>query len=176
MHFNLINDPWVMISKTCQWLLEILIWTEWSTCRLWNPSLFDVRSEVTLDIKVIGNFIGFLKSVETQDFDTVRRNHEVLKLIWFSRYDFEFESIFKFVLAISFHYTIDFQSSLLDAIWMYDVMTTSGPIRPHQKKNLTKYRCRMCRWWQNTLIIVVNSNDVTYAIVVSVPTEKYSYI
>jgi hypothetical protein len=53
-----------------------------------------MRSEVTLNTKVIGNFISFLKRMETHNLDTGQRNHEVLKLIGFSRYDFKFESIF----------------------------------------------------------------------------------
>jgi hypothetical protein len=39
-----------------------------------------------------------------------------------------------------FHYTVDFQGPLLHARLMYDALTTSGPIRPHQKKSLAKYR------------------------------------
>jgi hypothetical protein len=58
----------------------------------------EVRFEETLNIKVIGNSINFLKRVETQNSDTEQRNHEGSKLIGFLRYDFEFESIFKFPL------------------------------------------------------------------------------
>jgi hypothetical protein len=43
-----------------------------------------VSSKGTLNIKIVGNFITFLRGVKTQDFDTGRRNHEVLKLIEFS--------------------------------------------------------------------------------------------
>jgi hypothetical protein len=50
-------------------------------------------SMVTPNIEVIGNSISFLKRVESQKFDTERRNHEALKLIRFSRYDFELELI-----------------------------------------------------------------------------------
>jgi hypothetical protein len=53
-----------------------------------------VRSEGTPNVKVVGNFIKFLKSVETQNFDIGQRNYEVLKLIGFSRNDFKLESIF----------------------------------------------------------------------------------
>jgi hypothetical protein len=55
--------------------------------------------------------------VKTQNFDIGRRNHEVLKSIGFSRYDFELDLIFLcFFWIVSFHYMIDFQGSLLDAI------------------------------------------------------------
>jgi hypothetical protein len=120
------------------------------TYRLQNLSLIAARSEETLNIKVVGNSISFLERVETQNFDTGRRNHEVLKSIGFSRYDFELDLIFlSFFWIVSFHYMIDFQGSLLDAISMYDAMTTSGPIHPHQKKKLAKYRWCTCSLWQN---------------------------
>jgi hypothetical protein len=48
---------------------------------------------VTLNIEIVGNSISFLKRVESQKFDTERRNHEALKLIGFSRYDFKLELI-----------------------------------------------------------------------------------
>jgi hypothetical protein len=87
------------------------------TYRLQNLSLIAARSEKTLNIKVVGNSISFLERVETQNFDTGRRNHEVLKSIGFSRYDFELDLIFlSFFWIVSFHYMIDFQGSLLDAI------------------------------------------------------------
>jgi hypothetical protein len=55
-------------------------------------------------------------------------------------------------------------------------MTTSGPIHPHQKKRGANYIWRACRRWQNTLILVVNSNGKTYVIVISIPAEENRYI
>jgi hypothetical protein len=51
-----------------------------------------------MNIEVVGNSISFIKRGETHNFDNRQRNHEALKLIEFSRYDFELESIFKFLL------------------------------------------------------------------------------
>jgi hypothetical protein len=65
-------------------------------------SIMKVRSGGAPNTKVIGKLISFLKRVGTQNFDTGRRNHEVLKLIGFSRYDIELESIFKFLLDCNF--------------------------------------------------------------------------
>jgi hypothetical protein len=78
------------------------------TYRLWNLGLKEMRSKETLNINIVGDFINSLKRVETQNFDTRRRNNKVLKLGGFSRYDFKSESIFKFLLV--------FQGPLLDAI------------------------------------------------------------
>jgi hypothetical protein len=125
---NRINDSGVMVSESCRWLLEILIyWTKWCTSQLQNLSVIDARSVETLNIKVVENFINSLKRVETPNFDIGRRNHEGLKLVGLLRYDLEFKSI----LYVYF----GFQSSFLDAIWMYDAMQYVCPIRPHQKKS-----------------------------------------
>jgi hypothetical protein len=68
-----------------------------------------VRFGETLNSEVVENSIRFLKRVETQNFDTERRNHEGWNLIGLSRYDFESESIFfKFILV--------FQDLLLKSI------------------------------------------------------------
>jgi hypothetical protein len=40
------------------------------------------------------------KEVETQDLDTGRRYYEAVKLVEFSRYDYELESICKFLLVL----------------------------------------------------------------------------
>jgi hypothetical protein len=69
------------------------------TCRLRSLRCIEAGLEETLNIKVIGNFIILLKRVETQDFNTGRRNHEVLKLIEFSWY-FKSEPSFKFLSVV----------------------------------------------------------------------------
>jgi hypothetical protein len=59
----------------------------------------------TMNRKIVENLIRFLERVETQNFDTGRRNHEGSKFKGFSRYDFESESIFlkfRLVFKISF--------------------------------------------------------------------------
>jgi hypothetical protein len=58
---------------------------------------FEMRSKLTLNTKVIGDFISSLEMVETQNFDTGWKNNEGLKLIGFSRYDFQLKSIIKFL-------------------------------------------------------------------------------
>jgi hypothetical protein len=77
-------------------LLELLIWIEWHNFSTLGFGLNWSKIGGTLDIEVVGNFISFVKRGETQNFDNRRRNHEALKLIGFSRYAFELESIFKF--------------------------------------------------------------------------------
>jgi hypothetical protein len=120
------------------------------TYRLRNLSLIEARSEETLNIQVVGDFINFLKSVEIQDFDTEQRNLEGLKLIGFLRYDFKIKSIFlSFFLDCKFGQLNGFQSFISlcnmsvqchDNKWSY----LSSP----QKKG-GKYRWRTYRWWQN---------------------------
>jgi hypothetical protein len=56
----------------------------------------EVRFGETLNSEVIENFISFLKRVETQNFDTERKNHEALRWEGFSIYNLESESIFFF--------------------------------------------------------------------------------
>jgi hypothetical protein len=58
--------------------------------------LEEARPKKTLNIKVIADFINSLKKVEAQDFDIGRRNYEAVKLVGFSRYDYDLESILSF--------------------------------------------------------------------------------
>jgi hypothetical protein len=72
----------------------------------------EVRSGETLNIEVIGNSIRFPKIVETQNFDTKRRNHEGSKLIGLSRYEFELESIFKFLLVFKVRFLMQCECTM----------------------------------------------------------------
>jgi hypothetical protein len=83
-----------MVPESCRWLLKILIELNEAIYQLWNLSLMKAKSGKTLNIKVVENSISFLKRVEIQNFDTGQRDHKGLKLMEFSRYDFELESIF----------------------------------------------------------------------------------
>jgi hypothetical protein len=70
-----------MIIESCRWLLEILIDPNKVIYRLLELDLIEARSGKTLNIEVVGNSISILKRVKTQNFDTKRKNQEVLKLI-----------------------------------------------------------------------------------------------
>jgi hypothetical protein len=65
--------------------MKILIEPNEAIYPLRKLSLMEVRSTETLNIKIIGKSVRFLKRVETQNFDIGRRNNEALKLIGFSR-------------------------------------------------------------------------------------------
>jgi hypothetical protein len=69
----------------------------------------EARFEETLNIKVIGNSISFLKRVETQNFNTRRRDHEGMNLEGFSRYDFKLESIIKFILVFKISFLMQYE-------------------------------------------------------------------
>jgi hypothetical protein len=45
---------------------------------------------------------------------------------------------------------------------------------PHQKKTFAKYRWRTHSQWRITLILVVSSNGMTYANVVSITAEEHN--
>jgi hypothetical protein len=70
--------------------------------RLRNLGQNETRSKETLNIKVVEDFINSLKRVETQDLEIGRRYYEAVKLVGFSRYDYELESIRKFLLILRF--------------------------------------------------------------------------
>jgi hypothetical protein len=72
------------------------------TYRLQNLGQNETRSKETLNIKVVEDFINSLKRVETQDLEIGRRYYEAVKLVGFSRYDYELESIRKFLLILRF--------------------------------------------------------------------------
>jgi hypothetical protein len=72
------------------------------TYRLRNLGQNETRSKETLNIKVVEDFINSLKRVETQDLEIGRRYYEAVKLVGFSRYDYELESIRKFLLILRF--------------------------------------------------------------------------
>jgi hypothetical protein len=72
---------------------------------------------------------------ETQNFDTGRRNHELLKLEGISRYDFELEMIFfSFFLVFKVHFLMKYDSMMSCNMSVLYI--------PHQKKRLAKYRWR----------------------------------
>jgi hypothetical protein len=61
------SDKW--FRSYDHWNLSVVAGNFWFrlnevSYRLWNLSLLELRSEETLIIKVVGNFISFLKSVE----------------------------------------------------------------------------------------------------------------
>jgi hypothetical protein len=62
-----------------------------------------------MNIEVVGNFLSFLKRVETQNCGTGRMDHEGLKLEGFSRYDFKLESIFKFLLIFKISFLMQYE-------------------------------------------------------------------
>jgi hypothetical protein len=76
------------------------IWAhfQWKTDRTWN-------------IKIIEHFIAFLTRGRAQGFDIGWKNYGALKLDRFSRYDFELESIFKFLLVLTSIGLDNFQGS-----------------------------------------------------------------
>jgi hypothetical protein len=88
MCLNPMNESGVMIVETCRWLLEILLLAKWSN-RWWDSGQIETRSRETQTITFIGKSIGFLKRVENHNFDIGWTNHEAVKLVGFSRYDFE---------------------------------------------------------------------------------------
>jgi hypothetical protein len=45
---------------------------------------------------------------------------------------------------------------------------------PHQKKCFVKYRWRTYNGWQITLIPIISSSGMTYAIVISIPSEEHN--
>jgi hypothetical protein len=120
----------------------------------------EARFEGTLNIKVIRNSVGFLKRVETQNFNTGRRDHEGLNLEGLSRYDFKLKSIFKFLLIFRISFLMQYEFMM--SCNMLDLYV------PHQKEKLVKYK------WQSlsningihivggkvALIPVVNSNKI----------------
>jgi hypothetical protein len=62
-----------------------------------------------MNIKVVEGFIHSLKRVETQNFDIGRMKREGLKLKEFLSYDFELESIFKFLLVFMVCFLIQYE-------------------------------------------------------------------
>jgi hypothetical protein len=89
--------------------------------------LIKARLDETLNIEVVGNPISFLKRGETQNFDIREGNHEALKLIGFSRYGFELESIFKFLLIFKILFLMKYECMMscnMSALYV-----------PHQKKS-----------------------------------------
>jgi hypothetical protein len=142
---------WLSISLNLTgvlWYLKVVIygWNFWlqpndGTSWLRNLSIIEARSRETLNIKVIEESIAFLKRVKTQNFDIRWREHEGLKLEWFSRYDLELESIFKFLLFLKINFLMQHECMMSCNISVLYVL--------YQKKKLTKYRCRTYSQWQS---------------------------
>jgi hypothetical protein len=85
------------------------------------------------------------------EFDTKRRNHEVLRLEGFSRYDLESESIFKFLLIFKIRF------------WMqYECMMPCNMLAlyiPRQKKKVPNIYGICIVGGKVALIPVVSSNE-----------------
>jgi hypothetical protein len=135
MCLNLTNGSEVTIVQSCQCCWKFLFEPKEVTYQLRTLGLNEARSNGTLNIKVIGNYISFLKRGETQNFDIRRRNHEALRLIGFSRYGFQLESIFKFCFLMQYDSMLPSNESVLYV--------------PHQKKRLSKYIWRTYSRWQS---------------------------
>jgi hypothetical protein len=60
----------------------------------------------TLNIKVVEDFINSLKRVKTKDLDIGRRYYEAVKLVGFSRYNYELESFRKILLVFKICFLI----------------------------------------------------------------------
>jgi hypothetical protein len=102
MCLNLTNDSEAMIVQNCRYCWEFLFKPKEVTYRLRNLGLEEVRPKKTLNIKVVADFINSLKKVEAQNFNIGRRNYEAVKLVGFSRYDFDLESILSFFWFLRF--------------------------------------------------------------------------
>jgi hypothetical protein len=89
-----------MIVQSCRYCWELLFKPKEVTYRLQNLGLEESRPKETLNIKVVGDFINSLKMMETQNFDIGQRNYEVVKLVGLSRYGYDLDSIFKFILVL----------------------------------------------------------------------------
>jgi hypothetical protein len=77
------------------------------------------------------------------DFDIGRRNYEAVKLVGFSRYDYDLESIFKFILVFKICFLMQYEHTMsCNMLALYI---------PYQKKKGAKYRWRTCSRWQNAL-------------------------
>jgi hypothetical protein len=83
----------------------------------------EARSAVTANSKVVGNSMSFLTRVETHNFNIGQRKHEGLKLKGFSTYDFELESIFKFLLVFKVCFLMQYECMMSCNMSALDVLT-----------------------------------------------------
>jgi hypothetical protein len=90
--------------------------------------LEEPRPKETLNINVIGDFINSPKRVETQNFDIGRRNFEAVKLVGFSRYDYDLELIFKILLVFKICFLMQYECMMS--------CDMSSLYVPYQKKRL----------------------------------------
>jgi hypothetical protein len=89
-----------------------------------------------------------------------------LKLIGFLRYDFELDSIFKFVLVFEVRFSMQYESMMPCNISVLYV--------PHQKKSSLNIYGVHIVGGKGTLIPIVSFNEMTYRNVVSVPAEEHN--
>jgi hypothetical protein len=137
---NLTNNSEVTIVESCRYYWIFLFEPKEVTHRLRNLGLEEARPKEILNNKVIGNFINSLKRV-TQNFNIGRMKRKGLKLKGFLRYDFELESIFKFLLVFRVCFLMQYECMMscnMSALYV-----------PHQKKRGAKYRWLTCRRWQS---------------------------
>jgi hypothetical protein len=123
MCLNLTNDSKFTIVQSCRYFWEFLFELKEVTYRLWNLGLEEVRPKETLDIKVIRDFINSLNRVETRNFDIGRRNYEAVKLLGFSRYDYDLKSIFLFLLVFKICFLMQYECMMHATCRPYTFLT-----------------------------------------------------
>jgi hypothetical protein len=156
-----------MVSESCEWLLEILIWTkrcnfstsgfERSRSKIWGCSKYQSRREFCKLSKQSGNSELWHQT-----------NHGALKLERFSRYDLELESI------CSFFWFSRFASWCNMSVWCY------ATCQPYtfltKRKGLIKYIWHTHSRWQFALNPMISSNDTIYEMWLAYPHKSIIYI
>jgi hypothetical protein len=103
----MIRKLWVLRFVGSCW--KFLFKPKELTYRLRNLGLEEAIPKETMNINVVVDFINSLKRVETQNFDIRRRNYEAVKLVGFSRYDYDLESVFKFLLVFKICFLMQYE-------------------------------------------------------------------
>jgi hypothetical protein len=128
MCLNLTNDSEVTILQSCPYYWKFLFEPKEVTYRLRNLILEEVWPNETLNIKVVEDFINSPKRIETQDFAIGRRNYKAVRLVGFSRNDYDLKSIFKFLLVFKICFLMQHECMMSCNMSVIYV--------PHQKKSL----------------------------------------
>jgi hypothetical protein len=162
-----------MIVQNCRCCSKFLFEPKEVTYQLLNLILEEPMPKETMNIQVIGDFINSLKRVETQNFDIGRTKRKWLKLKGFLSYDFELESIFKFLLVFMVCSLMQYEYMMSCTMHMRD----HDKCRPYMfltKRKVWQYIRHTYSRWRIALIHIVSSSGMTYANVVSVPAEEHN--
>jgi hypothetical protein len=141
MCLNPMNKSWIMFIERCWWLLEISVWSEGNDLVTLEFGLNQNEIEGNSEYRSHRGFHKLYQEGRNVGLWCQMKKLRSCGVGGFSRYDYELESIFKFLLVFKICFLMQYECMM--------PCNMSDLYVPYQKKKRTKYRWRTYSWWQS---------------------------